>query len=155
MTRNLMIWIAFVVISLGSTWYAITYFPQVFTFVSVDIKMDRKQAIDIARALARERNWGLDGQSQEPPVRSPPGMQRCGRSTGPDPISHLHPAGRRPGRSVQSWVDATSMACGAASVHRRWHRQRQYLERCDVHLAAFCLGIRCGAGPWVRPACEV
>tara|TARA_X000001036_G_scaffold405515_1_gene413572 strand:+ start:103 stop:354 length:252 start_codon:yes stop_codon:yes gene_type:complete len=77
MTRNLMIWIAFVVISLGSTWYAITYFPQVFTFVSVDIKMDRKQAIDIARALARERNWGLDGQSQEPPVRSLPGMQGC------------------------------------------------------------------------------
>ncbi|MEM7362954.1 MAG: CPBP family intramembrane glutamic endopeptidase, partial [Pseudomonadota bacterium] len=65
MTRNLTIWIAFIAIALASTWYALTYFPKVFSFVSVDIKIDRNQAIDNARALAEKHGWGFAGETRD------------------------------------------------------------------------------------------
>jgi len=52
------VWIALVVLSIGSGVFAWRYFPGAFPIVSLDLRMDRAAALSAARSLAAERRVG-------------------------------------------------------------------------------------------------
>ena len=58
MSKKLAFWIALVLLSLGSATFAIRNFSKALPIVSLDLRMDRSQALRSARALASRSHWG-------------------------------------------------------------------------------------------------
>ncbi|MCK4303440.1 MAG: CPBP family intramembrane metalloprotease, partial [Candidatus Eisenbacteria sp.] len=58
MARKTILWILLVLVSVGGVLYAFKYFPEAFPIVSLDLKMDRDAALESARSLAEELDWG-------------------------------------------------------------------------------------------------
>lgn len=64
MYKKPVFWISFVLISIICAIFAYKYFPDAYPLVSLDLKMDRRSALDTASDLALEYQWGPDGFSQ-------------------------------------------------------------------------------------------
>ncbi len=58
MFRKTAFWIAFALVSASAVVYALRNFSKAFPLVSVDIRMDRKAALDAGRAMAARYGWG-------------------------------------------------------------------------------------------------
>ena len=56
MFRKPAIWILFILFSIGAAVFSFQYFPKVFPIVELDLKMDRKSALDSARLIAQKHN---------------------------------------------------------------------------------------------------
>src|SRR5436853_7908476 len=57
MLRKPAFWLLFGLVSAGAALYALRHFSVAFPLVSVDIRMDRKTALDTARTLAARYAW--------------------------------------------------------------------------------------------------
>lgn len=57
MLRRPAFWIAFGVFSLAAAVFTFKYFSTAFPLVSIDLQMNRKDALDAARALAQKNAW--------------------------------------------------------------------------------------------------
>ncbi len=64
MTRKPVFWIAFVVVTALCVVYAAHNFSNAFPVVTLDLQMDRAQAMEAARRLAQERGWGPERSRQ-------------------------------------------------------------------------------------------
>ena len=64
MTQTRIFWIGCCVISLGGAIVAITYFPEAFSFVTLDLRMNREMALNNAQTLAEQHEWGPKGFRQ-------------------------------------------------------------------------------------------
>lgn len=58
MFRKPIFWVAFTLISIASITFSLKYFPQAFPLVSLDLKMNRETALQSAKNLVRDYNWG-------------------------------------------------------------------------------------------------
>ena len=58
MTRKPIFWLIFLLLSIGGILFAVRYFGQAFPLVNLDLRMNRQQAMDKARQLAKENGWG-------------------------------------------------------------------------------------------------
>ncbi len=57
MFRKPAFWILFGLVSAGAAFYAVRNFSAAFPLVSIDLRMDRRAALDAARDLARRHSW--------------------------------------------------------------------------------------------------
>ena len=58
MTRKPIFWIILVLLFIGSIFFILNYFSSAYPIVNLDLKMDRKEAINEARKMAESYNWG-------------------------------------------------------------------------------------------------
>src|SRR5689334_7327225 len=61
MTKKPAFWIVLAALSVLSAVFAVSNFPKAFPIVSLDLRMDRAEALRAARSLATERHWGPGG----------------------------------------------------------------------------------------------
>jgi hypothetical protein len=64
MFRKPVFWLVFVLVSLGCVWFSVANFPRAFPLVSLDLDMDRDNALAASRALAERHGWGPAGYRQ-------------------------------------------------------------------------------------------
>jgi MFS family permease/membrane protease YdiL (CAAX protease family) len=64
MFRKPIIWIVFVLLAAVSIYVAVTFFPQAFPIVTMDLQMDRVAALQKANDLADRYQWGPEGYDQ-------------------------------------------------------------------------------------------
>jgi hypothetical protein len=64
MVKRPAFWILLVVAALGATAFGVRYFPDAFSIVALDITMDRRQALDQARAIMTRDRRGPSGFRQ-------------------------------------------------------------------------------------------
>ena len=64
MTRKPIFWLIFLLLSIGGILFAVRYFGQAFPLVNLDLRMNRQQAMDKARQLAKENGWGTSNFQQ-------------------------------------------------------------------------------------------
>lgn len=57
-------WIVLTLVSIGSAVFTIKYFPHAFPLVTLDLQMNRQGALQSARDLSQQVNWGPEGFSQ-------------------------------------------------------------------------------------------
>jgi len=57
LTRKPIFWLIFLLLSIGGILFAVRYFGQAFPLVNLDLRMNRQQAMDKARQLAKENGW--------------------------------------------------------------------------------------------------
>jgi len=62
-TKKPIFWIIFVTLSLACTLFSLKYFSKAMPIVNIDIKMDRGEAIEKAKKLAKKFGWGPKGYS--------------------------------------------------------------------------------------------
>lgn len=53
-------WIAFTLLSIAATIFVFSYFPKVMSFISIDITMNREEALAKSETIAQDLNWGTD-----------------------------------------------------------------------------------------------
>jgi hypothetical protein len=58
MSRQRGFWLAFFLLSLGAAYFSLRYFASAFPLVKLDLRMDRREALDSARRLAERWDWG-------------------------------------------------------------------------------------------------
>src|SRR4051812_48641462 len=64
MLRRPAFWIVFIAFSIASAIFTFKYFSTAFPLVSIDLQMDRADALRTARALAEKNNWPSRGFDQ-------------------------------------------------------------------------------------------
>ena len=64
LTRKPIFWLIFLLLSIGGILFAVRYFGQAFPLVNLDLRMNRQQAMDKARQLAKENGWGTSNFQQ-------------------------------------------------------------------------------------------
>src|SRR5579883_3365038 len=64
MLRRPLFWIVFVILSLAAAVFTFKYFSTAFPLVSIDLRMNRHDALEAARALAQNNNWPPNGFNQ-------------------------------------------------------------------------------------------
>jgi len=64
MFKKPILWIVFVLFSIGCAIFAFNYFSSAYPIVTIDLKMDREAALESARDLAQKNNWGPQGFDQ-------------------------------------------------------------------------------------------
>ena len=64
LSRRPLFWIALLGIFIGGAAFSIKYFPKVFPIVNLDITMNRQAALDKAKELSLQYNWGPKGFEQ-------------------------------------------------------------------------------------------
>lgn len=64
MFKKPILWIVFVLFSIGCAIFAFNYFSSAYPIVTIDLKMDRETALESARDLAQKNNWGPRGFDQ-------------------------------------------------------------------------------------------
>jgi hypothetical protein len=57
MLRRPIFWIVFIALSLAAAAFTFKYFSTAFPLVSIDLQMNRKDALDAARGLAQKNGW--------------------------------------------------------------------------------------------------
>lgn len=63
MFRKPVFWIVFSLLFAASVMYTVRYFSQAFPIVTLDLRMDREQALGAAKDLATRHGWGPEGFS--------------------------------------------------------------------------------------------
>src|SRR6516225_5870053 len=61
MLRRPIFWIVFIAVSLTAAVFTFRYFSTAFPLVSIDLQMNRKDALDAARQIAQENGWPPSG----------------------------------------------------------------------------------------------
>ncbi len=64
MMRKPAFWILSTLLSIGCISFAVKYFPDAFPLVSLDLRMDRDQALSRAAELAENHGWGPESYDQ-------------------------------------------------------------------------------------------
>jgi hypothetical protein len=64
MLRKPVFWAVLGVLSAGAALFTYRYFPRAFPIVSIDLKMNRHQALAAARIMAERKGWGPDAFRQ-------------------------------------------------------------------------------------------
>ncbi|MCF7740421.1 MAG: CPBP family intramembrane metalloprotease [Candidatus Marinimicrobia bacterium] len=64
MTRKPIFWIVFIILFIGSVFFGLNYFSKAYPIVSLDLEMDRSQALQKAEELAHKYDWGPDNFKQ-------------------------------------------------------------------------------------------
>jgi hypothetical protein len=64
MTRKPLFWILLVLLSIGSIFFTYTFFSDAFPIVSLDLQMDRTNALTHAKELAEKHRFGPEGYEQ-------------------------------------------------------------------------------------------
>ncbi|MGH7598130.1 MAG: CPBP family intramembrane glutamic endopeptidase [bacterium] len=64
MFRKPIFWLVLSLVSIGAMIFAYRFFPEAFPIVSLDLQMDRQNALDAARRLAAQYNWKPEGFEQ-------------------------------------------------------------------------------------------
>ena len=64
MYKKPIFWIIFTILVILSIFFVLKNFPKVFSFVNLDISMDRKQALEQASIIAEEYDLGPEGYEQ-------------------------------------------------------------------------------------------
>src|SRR6516165_2574639 len=57
MLRRPIFWIVFIALSLAAAGFTFKYFSTAFPLVSIDLQMNRKDALDAASRLAQKNAW--------------------------------------------------------------------------------------------------
>ncbi len=61
MFRKPIFWIVFAIVSIGSVFFTLKFFPQAFPLINLDLKMDRETALQLADSLSQKHHWGPAG----------------------------------------------------------------------------------------------
>ncbi len=64
MFRKPLFWLVLSLVSIGAIIFTYRFFPEAFPIVSLDLQMDRQNALDAARQLATQYNWKPEGFEQ-------------------------------------------------------------------------------------------
>ncbi|MDZ7292926.1 MAG: CPBP family intramembrane metalloprotease [candidate division KSB1 bacterium] len=64
MFRKPLFWLALTLLSIGAVLFAFKYFPEAFPIVTLDLQMDRQNALIAAQQLAQKYNWQPVGFKQ-------------------------------------------------------------------------------------------
>lgn len=64
MFRKPFFWLVLSLVSIGAIIFTYRFFPEAFPIVSLDLQMDRENALDAARRLAAQYNWQPEGFEQ-------------------------------------------------------------------------------------------
>src|SRR5262249_40517090 len=64
MVRGPLVWIAFTALSVAAAIFTFKNFSVAFPLVSIDLKMDRPDALRMARSLAEKNGWPSKGFDQ-------------------------------------------------------------------------------------------
>ncbi|MGH7455896.1 MAG: hypothetical protein ACRENG_31355, partial [bacterium] len=64
MFRKPIFWMVLSLMSIGAIIFTYRFFPEAFPIVSLDLQMDRQNALDAARRLAAQYNWKPEGFEQ-------------------------------------------------------------------------------------------
>ncbi len=64
MYKKPVFWIVFTILVIVSIFFVLKFFPKVFSFLNLDISMDRKQALEQASIIAEEYDLGPEGYEQ-------------------------------------------------------------------------------------------
>ena len=58
LTRKPIFWLIFLLLSISGILFTVRYFGRAFPLVNLDLRINRQQAMDKARQLAKENGWG-------------------------------------------------------------------------------------------------
>ena len=64
MVKKPIFWIVLALISIGSLIFTFKFFSKAFPIVTLELQMDRQQALTVAGVLAQEHNWGPEDYRQ-------------------------------------------------------------------------------------------
>ncbi|HMA61915.1 MAG TPA: type II CAAX endopeptidase family protein [bacterium] len=64
MTRKPLFWVVFIILFIGSIFFGLNYFSKAYPIVSLDLEMDRSNALQKAEDLAHKYGWGPDNSKK-------------------------------------------------------------------------------------------